>query len=61
MNICLTQYNEIHIYTNTHMLYLGLQIFSLNHLEFQGVEEEFRVNIYNESLNIHREFPTGIF
>lgn len=52
-------YIEIHIYT--HSRYSGLWIFSLNHLEFQCVEEEFRVNISNEHLNIHRNFPTGIF
>lgn len=47
--------------TYTHSQYSVLWIFSLNHLEFQCVEEEFRVNISNEHLNIHRNFPTGIF
>lgn len=59
-NYITSYYIEMYLYTHTHIQYLGLWIFSLNHLEFQCGEEEFRVRISNEHLHIHRKFPTRI-
>lgn len=59
-NYITSYYIEMCLYTHTHIQYLGLWIFSLNHLEFQCGEEEFWARISNEHLHIHRKFPTGI-